>query len=214
MTITPARLASPLLSSVMACVLWVASGLSLAETSLPDNGVGLLVKQYCSACHGLRGDETAGPHFPYLASQQYDYLVKQLRDFQSGNRNNPIMATYARLIPPQDIPALASYFSKQTLARAPAKADELSTRGEVIFKQGIGGGTVPACQVCHGANGEGRDGVFPRIAGQRSAYLANQLRNFKAQERTNDPSALMRQIATRMSEDDIEAVAAYLSGRP
>src|SRR3569832_2087371 len=58
----------------------------------------------------LGGDDTAGPHFPYLASQQYDYLVKQLKNFQSGDRNNPIMATFAALVPSTDIPALAAFF--------------------------------------------------------------------------------------------------------
>lgn len=200
------------ISIVTMCAL--ASWTARAETPLPENGAGLLIKQYCSACHGVRGDDTAGPHFPYLANQQYDYLVKQLKNFQSGDRNNPIMATFARLIPPDEIPTLASYFSKQALARAPAKTDALSARGEAIFKNGIGGGTVPACWICHGPSGEGRDGLFPRIAGQRSDYLVNQLRNFRAQERNNDPSALMRQVAGRMSDDDIEAVAAYLSGMP
>src|SRR3569623_1504201 len=53
---------------------------------------------------------------------------------------------------------------------------------------------------------------WPRLACQRADYLANQLRSFKAKERNNDPSALMRQVAARMSDDDIAAVAAYLSG--
>ena len=201
-----------LLAILLASALTGASWTSGAQSPPEEKDVNLLVRQYCSACHGLRGDDTAGPHFPYLASQQNDYLVKQLKNFQSGDRNNPIMATFAALVPPADIPALAAYFSKQPLARAPANTDALSARGETIFKNGIGGGTVPGCWVCHGANGEGRDGLFPRIAGQRADYLANQLRNFKAKERNNDPSALMRQVAERMSDDEITAVAAYLSG--
>jgi len=201
-----------LIAILLACALTGASWTSRAQPPSANKDVALLVQQYCSACHGLRGDDTAGPHFPYLASQQYDYLVKQLKNFQSGDRNNPIMATFAALVPPADIPALAAYFSKQPLARVPANSDALSARGEAIFKNGIGGGTVPGCWVCHGAHGEGRDGLFPRIAGQRADYLANQLRSFKAKERNNDPSALMRQVAGRMSDDDIAAVAAYLSG--
>src|SRR3569833_1167910 len=197
---------------LLASVLTSASWMSLAQPPSAEKDVALLVQQYCSAWHGLRGDDTAGPHIPYLASQQYDYLVKQLKNFQSGDRNNPIMATFAALVPPADIPALAAYFSKQPLARAPADTAGRGARGGAIFKDGIGGGTVPGCWACHGANGEGRDGAFPRIAGQRADYLANQLRSFKAKERNNDPSALMRQVAARMSDDDIAAVAAYLSG--
>src|SRR3569832_1930458 len=96
---------------LLACVLTSASWMSLAQPPSAEKDVALLVQQYCSACHGLRGDDTAGPHFPYLASQQYDYLVKQLKNFQSGDRNNPIMATFAALVPPEDIPTLAAYFS-------------------------------------------------------------------------------------------------------
>src|SRR3569833_4481464 len=184
---------------LLACVLTRASWMSLAQPPSAEKDVALLLQQYSSTCHALRGDDTAGPHFPYLASQQYDYLVKQLKNFQSGDRNNPIMATFAALVPPEDIPTLAAYFSKQPLARAPANTDALSARGEAIFKNGIGGGTVPGCWVCHGANGEGRAGAFPRIAGQRADYLAIQLRSFKAMERNNDPSALMRAATWRMS---------------
>src|SRR3569832_905172 len=141
--------------------------MSLAQPPSAEKDGALLVQQYCSACHGLRGDDTAGPHFPYLASQQYDYLVKQLKNNQSGDRNNPIKATIAALVPPEDIPTLAAYFSKQPLARAPANTDALSARGEAIFKNGFGGGTVPGCWVCFGVFGVGCVGVFLCFVGLR-----------------------------------------------
>src|SRR3569832_776327 len=114
---------------LLACVLTSASWMSLAQPPSAEKDVALLVQQYCSACHGLRGDDTAGPHFPYLASQQYDYLVKQLKNFQSGDRNNPIMATFAALVPPEDIPTLAAYFSKQPLARAAKRYSRTAAAG-------------------------------------------------------------------------------------
>jgi cytochrome c553 len=69
--------------------------------------------QVCAACHGAEGNRPAGPENPILAGQHYDYLVKALKDYKSGKRNNPIMKGFAATLSGQDMEDLAAWFSGQ-----------------------------------------------------------------------------------------------------
>ena len=69
---------------------------------------------------------------------------------------------------------------------------------------------MPACVGCHLPNGVGAP-RYPRLAGQRQAYVVQQLTNFKQGARTNDRARVMRSIAANLSEEEMAAIAEYLA---
>jgi cytochrome c553 len=86
---------------------------SLIGIAGPAFAVEQTVEQVCAACHGKSGNESVTPDTPKLGGQPADYLEKALRDYQSGDRVNPIMNAMAAGLSRQDIRALARYFSRQ-----------------------------------------------------------------------------------------------------
>lgn len=166
----------------------------------------------CAACHGADGNSMA-PTFPKIAGQGERYLIKQIKDIRDGNRPAPAMAPFVTGLSDEDVADLAAYFTAQTPTSGGAK-EELVKLGESIYRGGIASKNVPACIACHGATGEGVDlAGFPRLAGQHDAYTATQLHAFSNNLRTNDgDSKMMRDIAYRLHEKEIEAVASYIQG--
>jgi cytochrome c553 len=164
----------------------------------------------CVACHGEDGNSVI-PTFPKIAGLQQEYIVKQLQDFIAGRRNNEIMSPIAHQLKPEDVTPLAIYFSAQV--RKPGEPDDKAAvgLGKMIFHDGNEETGVPACVGCHQLQGAGLY-IYPKIGGQHAQYLVQQLKNFAAEERANDSSRLMRVTAHRLSEEEIHAVAQYLSG--
>ncbi|RQH02906.1 c-type cytochrome [Paraburkholderia dinghuensis] len=196
----------------------LAAGLSMAasaDPAKPDIARGqAIASQVCAACHGADGN-SAGGAYPKLAGQHAEYLVKQLRDFkpQGGKpplRNNLIMAGFAAVLSDQDMINVTAWFSSQT--PKPGFAHDVKTvaLGQTIWRGGIADKGVPACAACHGPTGQGIPIQYPRLSGQWSEYVVAQLNAFQQGTRNNsDP---MRQIAHRMSDDEIKAVADYAAG--
>jgi cytochrome c553 len=164
----------------------------------------------CAACHGEDGNSTEAT-FPKLAGQTKEYLTKQLNNFISGKRKNDIMSPMASALKPNDIEALATYFSSQKLTPSSQQDQQLVEAGQKIFMEGIEASDVPVCAGCHQANAEGT-GIYPRLAGQHADYIFLQLKNFSTAERSNDVSRFMRVVAKHMTEQEMRAVAVYLSG--
>jgi cytochrome c553 len=162
----------------------------------------------CAACHGPDGNSPV-PMFPKIAGLQDTYILKQLRDFQSGRRKSDIMAPVVASLKPEDLAPLASYFSGQKRKPGDAGNKTEMAVGKLLYFDGNEETGVPACVGCHQPLGAGRS-IYPRIGGQHAIYVAQQLRNFAAGERSNDVSRFMRVIAKRMSEEEIQSVAAYL----
>jgi cytochrome c553 len=162
----------------------------------------------CAACHGPDGNSLV-PMFPKIAGLQETYIIKQLRDFQSGRRKSDIMAPVVASLKPEDLAPLANYFSQQKLKPGDASDKSEIAVGKLLYFDGNEETGVPACVGCHQAQGAGQ-AVYPRIGGQHATYVAQQLRNFAAGERSNDVSRFMRVVAKRMSEEEIQSVAAYL----
>lgn len=168
----------------------------------------------CAACHGPTGNSIA-PTFPKLAGQQRAYLVKQLNDMRSGDRKAPLMAKIVQGIDAADIEALAAYYSSQTPSTAESAAeDAIVARGMSVFFEGTP--KVLACYSCHNFDGRGSEdfglspGGYPMLFGQHSPYLGIQLKGFRAGTRSNDHLAAMRTIAGAMSDEEIDAVSAFL----
>ncbi|MEH6566555.1 MAG: c-type cytochrome [Halopseudomonas sp.] len=166
----------------------------------------------CGACHGADGNSPA-PNFPKLAGQGERYLLKQLGDIKEGRRVVIEMTGMLDGFNEQDLADIAAYFSSQNLAMGVADPD-LAARGEAIYRGGDMATGLPACTGCHSPTGKGNPPAgFPHLAGQHAAYTAKQLTDFREGDRTNDgDAAIMRTVASRLSNKDIAAVASYIQG--
>lgn len=150
------------------------------------------------------------PTFPNLAGQQAEYLQKQLTDFAKGRRMNEVMTAALAQVPSGDFPVLVVYYSAQ--APAPGKNGDvaLAAAGRKIFEEGDWPAGIPPCRSCHGERGAGSE-RYPRLAGQNAAYTLQQLTDFKAGARHNDRRRMMREVASRLTDAQMEALAAYLA---
>jgi cytochrome c553 len=183
----------------------------------------------CMGCHGPDGNSIALPPpadpWPKLAGQLPDYIVKQVHDFKAGKRKNEQMTPQAQAVAETDLADIAAFFAKQKPKAEEATNKELLASGEKLFRKGKGRpSVVPACIGCHGPDGVGnRDWdklmvrvpsvLAPSIGGQHASYLVKQLKAYKDGSRANDEAKVMRDIASRLDESDIAAVAEYLSTR-
>ncbi|MDX1487126.1 MAG: c-type cytochrome [Acidiferrobacterales bacterium] len=188
-------------ASMLACTVAYAAG---------DTAAGEAKSAACAACHGPDGN-SVNPEWPKLAGQHPAYLVEQLRAFKAGHRQNATMAPMAKNLSEQDMQDLAAYFASQPLKLTGAADAKLAQQGERLYRGGIAKRQVAACMGCHGPSGQGIPPRFPRLSGQHAAYTTQQLLAFKAGHR---PSAadIMTTIAFRLSEQEINALAEYLSG--
>ena len=197
---------------VLAAIFSVSAALA-ATTSLAagDAAAGKTKAAACAACHSADGN-SVNPEWPKLAGQHAAYLVKQLTNFKAGDRNNAMMAPMAAPLSEQDMADIAAYFSGQT--QNGGKADPaLVAAGEKLFRGGNATTGVAACMGCHGPNGMGNPPAnFPRLSGQHAAYTVTQLKTFRSGERANDAGMMMRNIAARMTDDEMKAVASYIEG--
>lgn len=181
----------------------------------------------CMACHGPDGNSPAlpdsAPPWPKLAGQVPEYIVKQLNDFKAGRRSNEQMSPQAQMVADGDVADIAAYFASQKVNRQEATQKQVLARGEQLFLKGKGRPqVVAACVGCHGFNGVGnRDWakvmskapviLAPAIGGQHANYLLKQLKAYRDGSRNNDPGKVMTDIAARLDESEMIAVAEYLS---
>ena len=190
--------------------LMIAGAMSLAHAD-GNMAAGKVKSAACQACHGADGN-SVNPLWPKLAGQSAGYIVKQLSDFKSGKRKDPIMTGMAASLSTQDMEDVAAYFSSQKMSAGVDNADADTVKiGEQLYRGGDWKFGIPACMSCHGPAGHGIPPRFPRIAGQHAAYLEKQLVAFKNGDRTNDGN-VMGPIAFRMSLAQIKAVAGYMQG--
>ena len=186
-------------------------GSAPAALAAGDPTAGKAKSATCAACHNADGN-SAVAQYPKLAGQSADYLVKQLQEYKSGARANPIMAGMVAPLSPQDMEDLAAYFAAQQIARGAANP-ALAPVGEALFRGGNLTNGVAACAACHGATGAGNPAAkFPALAGQNADYVEAQLKAFRALERANDAGQMMRAIAAKMTDPEIKAVASYVQG--
>jgi cytochrome c553 len=176
-----------------------------------DAAAGKAKSAACAACHGADGN-SAAPNFPKLAGQHEGYLLKQLEDFKSGARKNAIMSGQVAALSDQDMQDLAAYFSSQTIKGGTAD-EKLVPMGEKLYRGGDVANGTAACIGCHGPTGAGNPAAkFPHLAGQHAEYLDVQLKAFRGGERANDAGKMMRNVAAKLSDAEIKAVASYIQG--
>lgn len=166
----------------------------------------------CVACHGINGAGQPAAGFPQLAGLNAEYMFKQLQDFKSQKRLNPVMFPIAKGLTDQEMRNVSAYFSalplvvQETSEVKPAVMEN----GKKIAEVGLWQKGVPACYSCHGPKGAGVGTVFPRISNQHKTYLIQQLNAWKNNQRKNDVNGLMKTLAQKLSSSEIEAVASYL----
>ncbi len=206
---------------MISVLLMAAAGSVLAEG---DAKAGEGKVAVCAACHGADGN-SAAPTFPKLAGQHPNYITKQLNDMKvdvaKGGRMVVEMAAIVPSLTDQDIADIAAYYGAQKIQGGAANPD-LVAKGESVFRGGNKAKGMAACTGCHSPDGTGNNGAkYPALAGQHADYIEKQLKAFRlgAEEpaaqgaRLNDGDArIMRDVASRMSDLEIRAVASFISG--
>jgi len=163
----------------------------------------------CSSCHGADGNAGA-PIYPKLAQQHPEYLAKQLAEFKSGKRANAIMSGFAAALSEDDMRNIAAHLASNKAKPGFAKDKELATLGEKIYRGGIADRQVPACAGCHSPTGAGIPAQYPRLSGQHADYTVSQLTQFRDGVRKN--SLQMNQVAAKLNDREIKALADYMAG--
>ncbi|MCS6945770.1 MAG: cytochrome c [Sutterellaceae bacterium] len=202
----------------VALVVTVAASTAAAQETKPGpdlNRGQQIASQVCAACHGADGNSVIAAN-PKLAGQHAEYLYKQLVDYtvqpkaKTAARENAVMAGFAAALSEQDRRNVAAYYAAQTLKPGFAKNKETLELAQRIYRAGVPERAVPACAGCHGPNGAGIPIQYPRLAGQHAEYTEAQLKAFRDGTRRNNEA--MQQIAARLSDREMKALADYLAG--
>jgi cytochrome c553 len=219
------RLSSPLLKTLLV-TLTVFGGLPAATAAAPaaapavkadparggalyDAGDPARGLPSCASCHGAAGNSSIVAN-PKLSGQFASYTHKQLVDFTTPNRQQPIMTTYAKMLTDAEKKDIAAWLTAQAHKPGAAKNKDTVELGRKIYRGGIAERGVAACASCHGANASGIPAQYPRLAGQHQDYTTAQLEAFKSGTRANSPQ--MTTLSQRMSTAEMRAVADYIAG--
>jgi cytochrome c553 len=194
---------------------WAEEGAPAAAKADPAKGAEK-AGQICVACHGANGVSMI-PQNPSLAGQGADYIVKQLNNFKGlpkkdQARNNPIMAAQAAMLTDDDMRNVGAYYASQKPRILAARNKDTVALGQQIYRAGIADRGIAACAGCHGATGAGLPSQYPRLGGQHAEYTEAQMKAWRSGERANDPNAMMRSVAARLTDREIAAVSDYIAG--
>lgn len=202
-----------ILLAAITCIPLYAQADDVAKTiALQGNKQGATA---CQTCHGADGGGTATAGFPRLAGLDAGYIERQLLNFRSGKRSNPVMQPIAEALSKKEVPLMAAYYAALPIpAFTPEGGDAaLLRKGEIIATVGDWDHEIPACFQCHGPSGKGMAPSFPAISGQSALYISNQIEAWKSGSRANDPVGLMKSVADKLSADQVAAVSAFLANQ-
>ena len=200
--------------------LFAITGLALAATQVQADSLvngsiedGKAKSLTCTACHGPEGNSVS-PMWPNIAGQNAPYLLAQLMAFKEGSRKDPLMSAQAMMLSDQDMADLAVYFESLPAAAQSVKDASTVSRGETLYRGGDTESGVSACLACHGPTGRGNPAAkYPALQGQHADYTAKQLNDYASGARESDgKTRIMRDIAARLSEEDIAALSSYVQG--
>lgn len=169
-----------------------------------------IVVATCSSCHGIDGNSTV-PDYPKLAGRHPDHVARELQEFVAKKRRSHVMEPIAEQLDAADFKAIGEYFAAQTPTSEPVRDPLAAEAGKKLYMDGDEERGVPACAGCHVFDGTGNK-RFPRLAGQHREYLIAEMHKFRRDERNAVASRLMREVAKRLTDDEIKAVAEYLTG--
>ena len=180
-----------------------------AKAAKPDLAKGEAAFVTCAACHSADGNSVITVN-PKLAQQHPEYLIKQLQEFKSGKRANPIMMGMAAALSDEDMRNIAYWVSSKAATPGAAADKATLALGERIYRGGIADRQIAACAGCHSPNGAGIPAQYPRLSGQHADYAVAQLTAFRDGVRNN--SLQMTGVAAKMNDREIKAVADYIAG--
>ncbi|MBU3610010.1 cytochrome c4 [Polynucleobacter wuianus] len=163
----------------------------------------------CLTCHGPKGQSATGT-WPKLSAQHTAYTTKQLKNFKEGSRANPVMMGMAANLTEQDMQNISAFLSRQPISQGLAQNKDTIELGQSIYRGGIAAKGVPACAACHSPTGVGIPAQYPLVGGQWAEYTNAQLLAFREGVRKN--SSQMTTIATKLSDNEMKAVADYMAG--
>jgi cytochrome c553 len=172
----------------------------------------------CASCHGPDGEGTSDAYFPRLAGKPAGYLYNQLVAFRDGRRKYPPMNYLLEFLPDEYLKMIADHFASLRPSfpapAIPTVSAEILARGQAIATQGDSQRGLPACASCHGSTFGGMEPAIPGLLGLRASYISAQLGGWRYGTRTAIAPDCMQIVAGLLTEDDVKAVAAYLSSRP
>jgi cytochrome c553 len=172
----------------------------------------------CAACHGEKGEGTNDPYFPRLAGKPSGYLFNQLVAFRNGRRRYPPMNYLLEFLPKTYLKDMADYFAAQSPPlpppATPSVSDKLLALGQALVSRGDFSREIPACSSCHGPSLTGMEPGIPGLLGLKATYISAQLGAWRYGTRTALQPDCMQIVAGHLTEDDVKAVAAWLSSRP
>lgn len=210
---SPAR---PTPSSTMAAqpvttVAWNDKTVSEIYHGDPKRGEAV-AQEKCVACHTVEGN-TPDPTIPRNAGQSRFAIYKQLHDYKSGARINETMQPLVAQLDDQTIADLAAFYGALIRGAIDARhgpfvvpdAENLVLNGDV--SRG-----VPPCGACHGLAAGGPIET-PTLTQQYAQYVEAQLLAFAAGQRHNDIYHRMRNVAAKLTQDEIKRLAIYYSAR-
>lgn len=188
-------------------VVWTPDVLQVLANARPERGRAKVV-EVCVSCHGEQGISVA-PEFPHLNGQSGAAIYKQLNDYRTGSRKNDLMSDIAKALDEQVIADVAAYYAGQPKRNPiPATLAELPAMIVTLVELGDPNRNIPPCASCH-RPGSGGPIETPILAEQGDAYIRTQLKLYATGERRNDVYGRMRLIAARLSEAEINGLAAY-----
>ncbi len=174
--------------------------------------------QACAACHGAQGQGTGDIYFPRLAGKPAGYLYNQLLAFKDGRRRYPPMNYLLEFLPDDYLHTIADYFAGQRPpfpeSAVPVVSPAILAHGEALVTQGDFARGIPACSSCHGPSFTGQEPGIPGLLGLRASYISAQLGAWRYGTRTALAPDCMQVVAGHLTEDDVKAIAAWLSARP
>ena len=204
------------LSLLLACQSALNAYGAPSDTPAPDNIETRVLA--CTPCHGLRGQGTQDDYFPRLAGKPAGYLYKQLVAFRDGRRHYAPMNYLLEYQNDAYLRAIADYFASQDppyLPRHGGTTDSaVLARGRSLATQGNAARGIPACAGCHNPNFTGLEPGIPALVGLQANYISAQLGAWRYGTRTAISPDCMQLVAARLSEDDVSALAAWLSSLP
>jgi len=172
----------------------------------------------CAPCHGGEGQGTNDPYFPRLAGKPATYLYNQLAAFHEGRRQYPPMNYLLEFLPDDYLHAIADYFAAQRPPLVPhdppAVSKEVLAHGQDLVTKGDPKRSIPACVGCHGPSLTGMEPAIPGLIGLHASYISAQLGAFRYGTRTAPAPDCMQLVAARLTEEDVTAIAAWLSRQP
>ncbi|CAK1719473.1 c-type cytochrome [Vibrio crassostreae] len=197
-----------ILSLLASCSVWAQGSIEAGKAK----------SQTCVACHGADGNSLI-TQYPKLAGQHEKYLEKQLKELKLGmtsggkqGRYEPVMGAMAMPLSEEDMADLAAYYASLPIS-SNSTPENVVDEGKVLYTAGNAERGVTACIACHGPRGNGTElSGFPKISGQHADYIKAQLEKFRDGSRNNDMNAMMRDVAKKLTDAEIDTLSKYVGG--